>query len=295
MATMIFKNKTASEVVISDLGDATIPASSNKDLVNDLNLSVIDISMSDDLVALLGEGIDKYQMNNGEEDLPLADGIKFVTGVHQTFPVVPYNHRPIFRADSRPAGMVSYFTEIGDDETTYPHIGNGKAMAWDWSDDTTDVVTNADLDGQAGEYPSDEWPWQIPSGKKCKLLKINFSEGVYLKEGALYFQNALFGSFVNMMIMCPQNGYYYDRDGNPVQAVDGPVVVQHYCSHLQMAGDCPMGDEFNSEGCTESAIPNNYEWWIFITVPDADVSSQGYIELEIYRPRSCLLPGESFS
>jgi len=293
MATMIFKNKTSEDVVLADLGDATIPASTNKDLVNDLNLSVIDISLSDDLVEILGVGTDSYQMNNGDADLTLSDGIKFVTGVHQTFPIVPYNHRPIFRSDSRPNGMMSYFTEIGDDVDTYPRIGNGKEMSWDWSDDTTDVVTNTDLDALAGEYPNDEWPWQIPSGKKCKRLVVKFSEGVYLKEGTLYFKDASFGSFIDLMIVCPQNQYYYDRDGNPVQAVEGPVVIQHYCSHLQMAGDCPMGDEFNSEGCTESAIPSDYEWWMFIVVPDADVSSQGYVELEMYRPRTCLLPGES--
>ncbi|KKM87108.1 hypothetical protein LCGC14_1272210 [marine sediment metagenome] len=38
---------------------------------------------------------------------------------------------------------------------------------------------------------------------------------------------------------------------------------------------------------------NNTEEWIEVTVSEADNSSYGYGELEIFRIKTCLLPGES--
>ena len=124
---MIFKNLTLTDVVIEDMGDATIPAESQKDLVTDLNLKIPEIALSDDLMALLGEGTAKYVINNGERDLGLSDGMKYVLNVNQLFPMV--DEIPKMRADSRPPHTQNYFCERGDDPTTWPHIGNGKIMA----------------------------------------------------------------------------------------------------------------------------------------------------------------------
>jgi hypothetical protein len=289
---MIFKNYTTEDVVIVDLGEATIPAEDQKDLVTDLNLKIPEIALSDDLMALLGEGTAKYVINNGERDLGLSDGMKYVLNVNQLFPMV--DEIPKMRADSRPPHTQNYFCERGDDPTTWPHIGNGKIMAWDWSN-TDDDITNADYDAIDGEYDPDPWPYKIPTGMKRKRIVVKFGEGIYLKEGTLYFYGVSFGSYVDLSIVCPQGQYYYNRVGVPTLAEDGPVIVSRYCTHLQMKGDCPMGDEFNSEGCTERAIPQTYEWWIEVTVPTADESSQGYVELELYRPRTVLFPGEDLA
>ena len=54
-----------------------------------------------------------------------------------------------------------------------------------------------------------------------------------------------------------------------------------------------MGDELNTESATENALPSNYELWVDVVVPDSDNDSYGYGELEIYRSRTCLLPGEA--
>lgn len=280
MSTMIFKNKTAEDVVIEDLGNATIPASTNKDLVNDLHLSLADIAQSDDLVVLLGDGTDSYQMNNGDRDLDEAEGLRFVTGLFQMFPVVPYNHRPIMRADSRPVGYRNYFTMRGDEATS---IGTGKVFSWDFSNDVDDMT-------------------DPPSGYDGKRVEFIFNEGVYLKEGTLYFFNAPKGSYVEMHIVCPQNGYYKHPDGAiPSSALGQPgedmwtqatedTIIATYCRHLLCQGDCPMGDEFNSEGCTESAIPSSYKWWIDVLTPTGEATFNGYVELEIYRPNTCNLP-----
>lgn len=285
----IFKNKTAAPVAIADLGGVTIPAGGQKDLVNEAGIPMAKLAMSNSLVGLLGQGTDKYQMNDGDQDYDMASGITLILGLAQRFPTV--GDIPKFRADSRPEGTSNYFTMKGDDASVAPKIGNGKALAWDFSG-TDDDVDNAALDAMAGEYGG-VWPYQIPAGMKAKLVRFKFSEATYLKEGTMYFYGADFGSYCDMLIVCPQGQGYYNRQGVPTPAALGPVILSRYCANLMFHGDCPMGDEFNAEGCTERAIPNIYEWWLMIVVPSTDNDNRGYVEMEVYRPRTCLLPGEA--
>jgi hypothetical protein len=284
----IFKNKTGAAVTIGDLGGVTIPAGGQKDLVNEAGIPMAKLAMSNSLVGLLGQGTDKYQINDGDQDYDMASGITLILGLAQRFPTV--GDIPKFRADSRPEGTSNYFTMRGDDASTSPKIGNGKSLKWDFAG-TEDDVDNTAMDAMAGAYGG-VWPYQIPVGMKAKLIQFKFSEATYLKEGTLYFYGADFGSYCDMLIVCPQGQYYYNREGQPVQATSGPVILSRYCNGLLFHGDCPMGDEFNAEGCTERAIPPNYEWWLMVVAPSADDDNRGYVEMEVYRPRTCLLPGE---
>ena len=181
--------------------------------------------------------------------------------------------RPIIRADSRPVGYYTYFTMAGDSEAG---IGEGKKMWWDFSNDD-DIVTTSGV---------------VPDGYKMKRLKVSFADSIYIKEGCNYFFGALKGSYIHFMIVCPAGNYYLNRDGSPAYASEDVIVVR-YANHHFFCGDCPMGDELNTEGCAESAMPSDYELWIEIYVPEEDNSSYGHAELEMYRQRTYLLPGES--
>jgi len=180
--------------------------------------------------------------------------------------------RPIVRSDSRPIGYSTMFTMTGD---TASGIGDGKDILWDFSND--DDLT-----------ASGTWP----EGYKSKCIYLNFLDPVYVKEGCLYFHNAKKGSYVNFSIICPSGQYYLDRDGYPVQAVEDTVIVRYVNNH-HFYGDCPMGDELNTESATENAIPVNYRLCVEVFVPENDNDSYGYGELEVYRARTYLLPGES--
>lgn len=180
--------------------------------------------------------------------------------------------RPIVRADSRPISYQTMFTMAGDDEA----IGDGKSICWDFSNDD-DLVTASGV---------------VPDGYKLKRIQISFCDGIYIKEGTIYFFDALKESYINFSVVCPNGQYYYDRNKNPVQATEDTVVIRYINRHY-FSGSCPMGDELNTEGCSEDPLPQNYQVWIEVYVPESDDSSHGHGELELYRLRTYLYPGEA--
>jgi len=193
--------------------------------------------------------------------------------------------RDLVRSDSRPKDYITNFTMRGDSLTG---IGDGKILKWDFSNDDDDITA--------------------PTGYKRKRLEVGFSEKVYIKEGTLYFFETPHGAYVDMKIVCKTGGYYADPNGTIPGSVlgldpekmytqataDTPVI--HYVNNHFIQGNVPMGDELNTEGASEEGLPPQqygYVIWVEITTPDTDSISNGCAELELYRPRTVLLPGES--
>lgn len=193
--------------------------------------------------------------------------------------------RDLVRSDSRPKNYITNFTMCGD---ATDGIGDGKIIKWDFSNSDDDI--------------------SAPSGYKRKRIELGFSEKVYIKEGTVYFFDTPKGAYLDMKLVCKTGGYYADPNGvipgsalgldadkTYTQATsDTPVV--HYVNHHFIQGSVPMGDELNTEGASEEGLPPqqyNYVVWVEITTPDTDSTSNGYAELELYRPRTVLLPGES--
>ena len=177
--------------------------------------------------------------------------------------------KPMVRADSRPLGLYTYFTCQADDVG----IGDGQEIFWDFSND------NCTISG-------------APVGYKRKRMIMKHNDPIWLKEGAIYFHGALKGSYADMMVVCPAGNYYYNRDGSLAYAYEDVVIIHYIRKHF-FAGDCPMGDELNTEGCSDVPTPTSYIMWCQVTVPDVDDSSYGWASFELYRPRTCLLPNES--
>jgi len=218
------------------------------------------------------ENTPQYCPNNNTHTI-VSGSITIIDSKLDEGPTVLDDGRPIVRSDSRPLNHYTYFTMVGDSETD---IGNGKVMFWDFSNDD-DIVTTSGV---------------VPDGYKMKRIIMKFVDPVYMKEGTNYFFSALKGSYVTFSIVCPQGQYYLNYDGTPAYASDDVVIVRYVNKHY-FSGDCPMGDELNTEGCAENAMPSNYELWIEVFVPENDNSSYGYGELELYRLRTCLRPGDT--
>lgn len=177
--------------------------------------------------------------------------------------------RPVIRSESRPSSTVTYFSTRGDSSSA---VGDGTTFEWDFSNNTNDV--------------------SAPSGFKRKQINVTFKDSIYVKEGTLYFHNGVKGSYLDFYILCPNGAYYLNRSGAPAQA-SGDVIIEHYLNHHPIQGSVPMGDELNTEAATVNAVPAGYIFRLEITVPDTDSTSNGVAELEIYRSRTYLLPGES--
>lgn len=195
--------------------------------------------------------------------------------------------RPIVRSDTRPLDTQTYFTDAGDSDN---NIGDGVELRWDFSNDD-DLYTGS----------------EVPSGYKAKEIKIKFLCPVYLKDGAVYFFDAPWGSYLQMDIMAPSGSYYPNPAGAiPASALglsgnkmysyaSEDTVVHRYTNKHFVHGDCPMGDELNAEGCMIEALPIG--WYIrgLIVTLDDDNLSKGYSSLEMYRCHSIILPGETIS
>jgi len=199
--------------------------------------------------------------------------------------------KQLIRADSRPKEASTNFTMRGDLVTG---VGNGKPMKWDFSNDD-DIIT-------------DSLSTPIPDGYKRKRLEIGFSDPVWVKEGTLYWDSAPKGCYIDFWVVCKAGGYYKDPNGTiPASAlgivsddmytqatVDTPIT--HYVNYHCIFGSCNWGDELNTEGAMDDAMPkqqNGYMLWIEITTLTDDDTSCGCAELELYRHRTLLLPGES--
>ena len=180
--------------------------------------------------------------------------------------------RPIVSSNSRPVGYYTMFTMRGD---TASGIGDGQEIFWDFSNDDDLMASGV-----------------APEGYKGKQIQLSFLDPVYIKEGTIYFHNADKKSYIDFDIICPDGQYYSERDGTPAQADGDTVVVKYVNSHF-FGGDCPMGDELNTESANETPIPTNYILCICVFVPEADTDCWGYGELEVYRSRTILLPGET--
>lgn len=234
-----------------------------------------------------------FKASLSSEDAIILNGIiashsgEALPDVDQT-PRMP-DGRPLVRADTRPIGTMTVFTTAGDDSTSF---GGGVALRWDFSN-------NDDL------YTGPE----VPPGYKCKQLLLTFHCPVYLKDGTMYFFNAPWGAKVRMEIAVPP-GQYYPNPAGQIPAValglqnddrmfsnsgSDIVTYQIYVPGHYMYGDCPMGDEFNAEGCAIDAIPPGWYARSLIFCPEGDTSFKGFGNLELYRCHSCLLPGQTIA
>jgi len=195
--------------------------------------------------------------------------------------------RPIIRADTRPLNTMTVFTSSGDDSTS---IGGGAMLKWDFSN------TDDDYTGP-----------EVPSGFKCKQILLSFHCPVYMKDGTMYFFKAPWGASVQMSIAVPPGQYYPNPAGQIPAAALGLqnddrmfsnsgadiVPIQIYVSNHPMYGDCPMGDEFNAEGCAIDALPPGWYVRALIFCPEGNTEFKGYGDIELYRCHTCLLPGQT--
>ena|SRR3990167_1225515 len=176
--------------------------------------------------------------------------------------------KPSVIASSRPNETQTCFTTRGDDLYT-GSIGQGTRMDWDFSNELGSI--------------------DAPSGYKRKRIELQFIDPIWLKEGTLYYFNKLKGSYGDCYLVCPDGGWYPLNDGTLVQTSEDTQFV-HYVIEHPMQDSVPMGDELNTEETQENALPAYYKLVIEITVPEADSSSNGCIEFELYRYRTMNLP-----
>jgi hypothetical protein len=238
-----------------------------KNLINSRYLSIQYEELSTKYNLYTADGIFIYHCVIIKDDTPNADQTDFENNYKAAAndAVEPHSEdrKTIVRSESRPLGHTTVFTCIGDDTD----IGNGTPLQWDFSNSDDEVTA--------------------PEGYKRKRVEFKFLDAIHIKEGTIYFFDMKKGSYIDLYVVCPTGQYYLDNNGVPQQATEDTPVT-HYVNHHFLFGDCPMGDELNTESCS-AEIPNTYKFWIEVTVPDTDSTSHGSVSAEIYRSRTVIL------
>jgi len=230
----------------------------------DVWLMLDDTKLSTEIIKQTGTG-PRY-----EDQADFEDNYKELCNQVITPPLLDTDQKWRVRADSRPIrpnGLPyeTVFAMASDSET---EIGGGKEIFWDFSNDA-DLV-------------------DAPTGYKRKRIILQYLDPVYLKDGTIYYFDALKGSYADLYIVCPAGNYYYNNNYQ-VKLAQQDIKVKHFLIKHFFAGTNNLGDELNSEAAAEEAVPPNYQVWIEITVPAADNASYGWGELEFYRERSVIL------
>jgi len=174
------------------------------------------------------------------------------------------------KAESRPLNCTTLFTTRGDVVGASPDIGEGPRMEWDAS------------------VPGEWTTVGAPTGYKRKVIDIQFCDSIWLKEGSVYYMGAKKGSRIDMEIVCPNGGYYIYLGEVRQNTTGNDLVIEHYVNDLPIQGDVPMGDELNTETCSQE-LPNYLKFKLEVTIPESDVDSYGYAVMEIYRQRTVVI------
>lgn len=189
---------------------------------------------------------------------------------NQAISPVDNEGRKFLRAESKPTNMTTYFTSRGD---TVDVIGGGDSLVFDFNNTDNDVA-------------------EPPVGFKQKKVTCTFIDTVRLKEGTAYWENAPFGSYIDLYIGVPDQAYYKKNDGSYAQNTSGDTLtVAKFVNKSPMMGSCAMGDEMNTESASND-IPVGTIFGFLVTVPDTVTTSDnvhGGIVLELYRERTVIL------
>lgn len=176
------------------------------------------------------------------------------------------------RAESRPLDCTTCFTTCGDTDGANPNIGAGPRMAWDAS------VASGWVDDQSG----------APEGMKQFSVTLQFCDSIWLKEGTIYYMDCDKGSYIDMEVLCPNGGYYMYLGQLYQNTTGNDLAVDHYLFKHPLQDNVPMGDEVNTETCSQE-LPSYLKFKMTVTVPEADVTSYGYMEMELYRRRTVVI------
>jgi len=241
---------------------------------------ILRINMEQDLdfyYLIAPENGTKYYCDIPKEGTPAPVGsdqedfeLNYQADVNQPMKLKSPDGKEKVVSSSLPSKTVTCFTTCGDNITPgSEEIGSmAHRMEWDFSN-TDNVIT-------------------APAGYKRKRIEVEFLDDIYIKEGTIYFHDAIKGSYVDLFVVCKAGKYYLKNDGSPALAsVDTPVY--HYVMAHPMVGSVPMGDELNTEQAMETAVTTDYKFYVEITVPDTDSVSHGVSEFECYRPRTMIL------
>jgi hypothetical protein len=202
------------------------------------------------------EGDVLYGCFISKEDEKSDDQIDFETNYKDgaNKPIAPKtaDGKTYVRAESRPLNMTTCFTGRGDSATV---VGGGTMLMWNAATDTDFVA--------------------VDSNFKRKVIDFGFRDEVCLKEGSIYFFETSWYGELQLWSYLPAA---YSPTGHD-------LFMDNFVVSLFFSGDCPMGDELNTE-CASGEIPPYIRHQIWITLPTEDVKSRGYVNLEVYRSKT---------
>lgn len=164
----IFRNKTASEARVTCRAQSVIiPANDEADLSASFTAS--DLASSESLILLLGQGTDKYQLNDGTRDLSVEEALRLVMALAPAQGPTQTDGSPYVSPCMFPSGVYLYITGAGDGAG----LGDGAAFS---------------LESEA-------------AGDTTK--EFSFADWVLMAGGASFTKGAVIGDWASFEVYCP--------------------------------------------------------------------------------------------
>ena len=260
------KNTTTSTIEICG---TLIPGNATVDLL--ASCTMIELTESNELITCLANETLKLETEISGQYYSSPNAIRIVQNIPQIFPTDDQGKMFIVNK-SMFNGFTTCFTHVGDNLTT-GEIGGGPPLSWD---------TSYRMDSYWQTYEDNP---NIPIGFKRHTAKIQFIDEVQIKEGTVYYEECLPGSYIDMKLECPPT-YVFMYKGVPYINMTGQfLVIEHYVINHPIQNNVPMGDELNTEVASQ-VIPSYMIFKLDVTVPSHDKKSRGYFQLEIHRQRT---------
>lgn len=275
MAQRTIKNYTTEDLIIHDLGDLVIPANGALDIGGNES-RLLELAISEDLISALGQGTNKYQLNDGLHNLSMSQGIDLIRKIQRPTEIDELG-RWVVRADSRKNSWDVVFQGAGDDMVNQ-RSGGGVPFMFDFS------------------APPEDPRWmneEAPAGYKMQVIDWQFCDWMYIKEGTIYYYNIPKGSYINFQVLAPPGTVHIKKSVADDLSIDRTYLVDsvnwinmlHWVIDYRMEGSAPMGDELNTESAAERPSPSYFVWRATICVPEVAgwENAHGHWSLEVYR------------
>jgi hypothetical protein len=265
MAERLIKNDTDENITIKDLGSIVIKAGETLDLGTNIHA----LALSDEVITRIGNGDLKLINPNGGV-FTIAQALRIISNIPIISPMDDEG-KQFVRAESRPLTCTTCFTTVGDGSG----VLDGEKLEWDAS-----ITTEGYWVTQA-PHPS----MIIPDGFKLHLAVITYRDSIWIKEGTVYYMDCLKGSYFCMGALVPHMHPFMYKGAVYINITGGDLLVDKYINKHPLQGNVPMGDELNTESCSQE-LPSYVKYMIGVFVPIEDNQSYGCFELEIYRQRT---------
>lgn len=114
----LLKNKTAEDLKLDDMDPGIVVAANSEEDLS-VNWQPWQLTASAQLIEAIGQGVDKYQLNDGTNDLSVSDAINLLRGISEPMPLSSMGNIPVETLKPTGGGLIRASHDFCDPCTWY--------------------------------------------------------------------------------------------------------------------------------------------------------------------------------